>query len=348
MPPRPVPNVSPRTLEIIDEVREEDATSSLEFSHDELLSRNQDDQSFHDTEIAVRNREATDRLIAELNGETVARGKILEVSASRMRAIHAVDPLERIRELHRGMDEVLGIDPRGGDPVVNRLVADDAAMSSGIDRGSAATDGCIRFVMILCGFAVVGVFGLMIFSIIKACESPAELSKSADQPLDHSPLGHRIVNLTSMVMEAAADRPGCFQELGVTDECYGQVRQAVVDGQGNVPESLWWQLLADQAQQPYPQTDILFTPANHYMALAFCLDVLQPLYSPQPFDLDVDQTIEALASTLNLNDPTCMAGYYSHMLEMIPEETAINRAQRIFLARAGLARAFSRWRDSQT
>jgi hypothetical protein len=191
------------------------------------------------------------------------------------------------------MDEVLGIDPRGGDPVVNRLVADDAAMSSGIDRGSAATDGCIRFVMILCGFAVVGVFGLMIFSIIKACESPAELSKSADQPLDHSPLGHRIVNLTSMVMEAAADRPGCFQELGVTDECYGQVRQAVVDGQGNVPESLWWQLLADQAQQPYPQTDIMFTPANHYMALAFCLDVLQPLYSPQPFDLDVDQTIEA-------------------------------------------------------
>lgn len=345
MPPRPRPDIRPGTLETITEVSEEDAIETLRSSRDQLLARDNDDQSFRDTEIAVRSREATDRLIAELNGEIIAGGKILELSASRMRAIHEVDPLERIRELHRGMDEVLGINPRGGDPVVNQLVADDAAASARIDLGSAAVDGCLRFLMIFLGSAAVGLVALLIFAIVKACEPRAAFGTSADQPLDDSPLGHRIVNLTSMVMEAAADRPGSFQELGVSDECYAQVRQAVVDGQGNVPESLWWQLLADQALQPYPQTDILFTPANHYMALAFCLDILQPLYPPQPFDLDVDQTIEALASTLKLDDRTCMAGYYNRMLEMIPEDTGVNRAQRIFLARAGLARAFSRWSD---
>ena len=168
---------------------------------------------------------------------------------------------------------------------------------------------------------------------------------STDPSPGDSPIGHRIINLASMVMEAAANRPGCFEELGISNTCYAQVRQAVVDGQANVPESRWWDLLADQALKPFPQTDILMTPANHYMALAFCLDLLQPLYSPQPFELDIEATIETLASSLNLNEPSCMAGYYSQMLAVIPEETGVNRAQRIVIARAGLARAFSRWSD---
>ncbi len=83
-------------------------------------------------------------------------------------------------------------------------------------------------------------------------------------------------------------------------------------------------------------------PLEPAATASFCLDCLKSLYPAQPLDLDVDETIDTLASSLNLLDPTCMAGYYSRMVEVIPESSGANRAQRIFLARAGLARAFSR------
>jgi hypothetical protein len=167
-------------------------------------------------------------------------------------------------------------------------------------------------------------------------------SSQKKKSIDDSKLGRRMINLTSMVMEATANNPGTFNKLGISQACYGKVREAVLNNQFNMPESLWWQLLAEQAAEPYPNTDTLMTPANHYMALGFCLDLLKPLYPAQPMDVDVDAVVESLASRLNLLDPACMAGYYTGMLDVIPEDTGANRAQRIFLARAGLARAFSR------
>jgi hypothetical protein len=97
-----------------------------------------------------------------------------------------------------------------------------------------------------------------------------------------------MINITSMVMEATDDNPGKFNKLVISQGCYGKVREAVLNNQFNMPESLWWQVLAEQAAEPYPNTDTLLTPANHYMALGFCLGLLKPLYPAQPMDVDVD------------------------------------------------------------
>ena len=333
-------------LETIDEATETETEAAIEIFREDLNTREQNDEEYYNSEIQSRNSEAVNKLIAELNDNPLATGNVANQAASRIDTIYNNDPLVRIKELHRGMDEILGIPPEGS-PVAERLIADDSAASNQFDRGSDNPSRCQKLLPIISCLLVIAIMALIVYGISQAVKSKSsaadpDRSSDADQPLDQTPIGHRLINLSSLAMEAAADRPNHFQKLGITDACYAQFRQAIIDGQFNVPESLWWQLLADQALHPYPQTDILLTPANHYMALSFCLDCLKPLYPAQPLDLDVDETIDTLASSLNLLDPSCMAGYYSRMLEVIPESSGANRAQRIFLARAGLARAFSR------
>jgi hypothetical protein len=353
MPPRPRPTPRANQLDIIvEELNEDDANTSLESYGMMITERESQDQNFRDTEITKNNQEVSERLIAELNGEVIGGRTIATLSALRMEAIHSKDPLVRIRELQRRMSEVMGVDPEGGDPIVERLVADDANASIRFSGPSVNVGWCVQLLIPIIGTLALVVFGVLIETFDKSTASrPTRQdgnSSTANEPLDQTTFGHRLINLTSLTLEAAANLPGNFQQLGVSNACYAQFRKALVDQQQKLTENLWWQLLADQALKPFPQTDVLQTPANHYMALSLCLDILQPLYPPEPLDLDVDGTVDALASGLNLNDPGCMAAYYARVPDLIPEESGTNRAQRLFLARAGLARAFSRWQDPES
>jgi len=353
MPPRPNPDLQPNELDIIvEELNEDDANTSMEYYRTMITERESQDQSFRDTEITKNNQEATVRLIAELNGEEISGRRFATISASRMEAIHSKDPLVRTRELQTRISEVLGVDPEGGDPIVKRLIADDANASIQFSGPSVNVGWCVQLLIPIVGTLALVAFGVVINAFDKSTTARlihrAGSTSAADESLDQTSFGHRLINLTSLTLEAAANLPGNFQQLGVSNACYAQFRKALVDQQAKLPEALWWQLLADQALKPFPQTDVLQTPANHYMALSFCLDILQPLYTPEPLDLDVDGTVDALASGLNLSDPGCMAAYYARVPDRIPEESGTNRAQRVFLARAGLARAFSRWQGPQS
>lgn len=335
--------IRPQTLEIIEEVTETEASRSLEAMRDDLLSLEQNNELFRDSQIGRINREANELLFAEINDSAIASGTISDRARSRSEAIHSKNPLVRENELRRGCDELLGI-TQEVEQQINSLIQDDATASEQIDRGQDS-DTALKIMLGAVCLLNVGATAFFIYLLVDLIASSSSSSAAAarpEPPLDQTKLGHRILNLTSMVMEASADNPSSFTKLGISQACYAQVRKAIVDGQLNMPEELWWQLLADQALRPYPETDILLTPANHYMALAFCLDCLQPLYPAQPMDLEIEATVDALASSLNLLDPTCMSGYYARMVDVIPEASGANRAQRIFLARAGLARAFSR------
>lgn len=342
---------SPKPIDLIvsSEHDEESAMSHINAFGEMIVETEALDESFRSSEISRKNREVTDSLIAEVNQNVISAQNVATIAARRIEVIHSNDPLVRIRELHRGMDELLNTNPGTGKSVINRLVEDDAKASERIRRPAINVGFCTQLLM-----PIIGALGLVALGVvINALDQPSSMrtgirtrKTSADnESLDETPFGHRLINLTSLTMEAAADLPGHFQELGISTTCYANLRQSIIDGQANLPESLWWKLLADQALRPYPDTKILQTPTNHYMALAFCLDILQPLYPAEPFDLDIEETVEALAASLNLNTPTCMATYYSGMVDFIPEESGINRVQRIFLARAGLARALSRWQD---
>jgi hypothetical protein len=332
-------------LEIIPELNEEEAEDALKVMNENLVNRERDDEEFRDTEVMSRNRAAAKTLTEELNETVLAYKSFDDKTAQEVESLYATDSL--LRELR--IESTAGYLLFGIKYTPEQLAAHDRLASDRINRGSSNWGAGMKLLISLALFlAFAGIIGYLVASLsLKSSKRNAlgaapNQSSDPDKPLDQTPFGHRMMTLTDMAMEAAADGPNRFQELGITDACYAQLRQTIIDGQCNVPESLWWRLLADQALQPFPQTDILPTPANHYMSLAFCLDFLMPLYPPQPMDLDVDETIDTLASSLNLLDPTCMAGYYSRMLEVIPETSGANRAQRLFLARAGLALAFSR------
>lgn len=338
MPPKP-----PGTIEIVEYFSEDEAEGSLSRTHEDLLERAETNEAFHDTEILNQNDEAIQEFTASIDPVAVSSENIANQAARSIDAIHSKDPLIRLEALNRGMEELLG-KPKVKDRAAEALINDDQAASERIDRGSSSTSENLWYAAtLLASVATVAVIiGLATWTAEKASTTKNPGSPKNDASLDDTRFGHRLINLTSMVMEATANNPGTFNNLGISQACYGKVREAVLNNQFNMPESLWWQLLAEQAGQPYPNTDTLLTPANHYMALGFCLDLLKPLYPAQPMDVDVDAVVETLASSLNLLDPACMAGYYAGMLDVIPEDTGANRAQRIFLARAGLARAFSR------
>ena len=338
------PGFRPERLETIDEVTDSEASENFEKMKEHLEERQQQDESFRSTEVIRYNDEAIQALMAELNGDVIGAKNVANQSANRIEEIHSEDPQTRAREVQRNTADIIGDAPNVGQ-LTNTLVQEDADASRRFDRGDGIETVLKIFIAFCCLITVAGI-GLVIYGLVAMGQrsqlKATEPSFSSDPPLGESAVGHRMINLTSMVLEASNDNPGVFNKLGISQACYAQFRQAILQGQYNVPESLWWQLLADQALEPYPNSGILLTPANHYMALALCLDCLRPLYPAQPMDLDLDATVESLASSLNLLDPTCMAGYYARMLDFVPEESGANRAQRIFLARAGLARAFSR------
>lgn len=337
MPPKP-----PGTIEIVEDLSEGEAQGSLDRAHEDLVERTNNNEALRNTEILNQNEDAFQKLNQELT-DAASLDNFSNRSADLIEGLLSKDPVIRFEAQQRGMAELLG-PPKSENPAAQALIKEDQAASERIDRGSSSTSENLMFALIL--LASVATVGIIIW-LSELGFSSASTTRDSHSPqkkksIDDSKLSRRMINITSMVMEATDDNPGTFNKLGISQGCYGKVREAVLNNQFNMPESLWWQVLAEQAAEPYPNTDTLLTPANHYMALGFCLGLLKPLYPAEPMDVDVDAVVETLASSLNLLDPACMAGYYASMLDVIPEDTGANRAQRIFLARAGLARAFSR------
>lgn len=149
-------------------------------------------------------------------------------------------------------------------------------------------------------------------------------------------------NYLSLMLQAAADRPANYADFGISNETYGQMRQAILMTRDSIAEDSHWQMQADQAQLIYPPTQKPLTLGDHLVSLDFLIEMLVPLYPVQPFDLDVDQAISALADTLDLNAETPMSTLYQSVMDVAPESTGINRLQRIVLVRWALVRAVAR------
>lgn len=143
----------------------------------------------------------------------------------------------------------------------------------------------------------------------------------------------------SLIMQAAADRPVNFADFGISNETYGQLRQAILMTRDNISEDSHWQMQANQAQLIYPPTQKPLTLGDHLLSLDFLIEMLLPLYPGQPFDLDVDQAISTLADTLDLKAENPMSTLYQSVMDVAPESSGINRLQRIVLVRSAIVRA---------
>jgi hypothetical protein len=149
-------------------------------------------------------------------------------------------------------------------------------------------------------------------------------------------------NYLSLLMQAAADRPVNFSEFGISNETYGQIRQALLMTCNNIDEESHWQMQADQTQLIYPPTQKPLTVGDHLLSLDFLAEMLGPIYPVQPIDLNVDETISALADTLDLKAENPMTNLYKNVMKVAPDSTGINRLQRIVLVRSAIVRAIAR------
>ena len=166
MPPKP------NQLDIIDErLDEEDASSCLEAFNESISERAEQDQSFRETDITRYNKKAMDDLIANMNADVIGSRNVATISMSRMGAIHSKDPMTRLRELHRGMDDILNVNPSGGDPIVARLVADDANAAAQF-RGQALNGGWNTQLLI----PIIGTLALVAFgAVVAAFDQPISI-----------------------------------------------------------------------------------------------------------------------------------------------------------------------------
>lgn len=129
-----LPEIKPNSLDPIPEMSEEEASFALETAREDFAARDQRDPDFRETGIAHVQAEVAQKMLRELRIEAISGHDILKLSTARMRAIHSLDPAERQGEINRALNELVGINPIDGDPVVYCIVADDAAASSRIER----------------------------------------------------------------------------------------------------------------------------------------------------------------------------------------------------------------------
>ena len=81
---------------------------------------------------------------------------------------------------------------------------------------------------------------------------------------------------------------------------------------------------------------------DHFLVLDFAYDLYEPLYDPQPLDLDVNAVITSLADRIDFNHPLPVQGLYRSVCELIPDDSGANRLQQIVLAQSAIARAIAR------
>ena len=146
----------------------------------------------------------------------------------------------------------------------------------------------------------------------------------------------------SLLMQAAADRPVNFGDFGIGSNAYAQLRQLMLAIRDDLAEESHWLMQAEQAKLIGPVTQQPATLGDHLVSLDLLYEILEPLYPPQPSDLDMDQAVSSLADALDLSADQPMSGLYQVVMDVAPEVTGCNRLQRIVLVRSALVRAVAR------
>ena len=148
--------------------------------------------------------------------------------------------------------------------------------------------------------------------------------------------------MLSLLMQAAADRPVDFRAFGIIEQTYAALRTSLCDERDGIGGDVWWGTLADNAGTIYPPTGAPLTLGDHFLVLDFAYDLYEPLYDPQPLDLDVNAVITSLADRIDFNHPLPVQGLYRSVCELIPDDSGANRLQQIVLAQSAIARAIAR------
>jgi hypothetical protein len=170
---------------------------------------------------------------------------------------------------------------------------------------------------------------------------------SGEEPLkgggDTMPELNRRAELTSLLLQAAANRPVDTARYGITPERFSSLREAVLALVQELPEELYWEQLALAAEAGYGADGGAYTLGDHFYALDLAFILLEPMLEPQPCDLDLESWMNALGQEWQAGENERADGgvprLYRSIATQVPDESGATRLTRLFLARAVLAQA---------
>jgi hypothetical protein len=170
---------------------------------------------------------------------------------------------------------------------------------------------------------------------------------SGEEPLkgggDTLPELNRRAELTSLLLQAAANRPVDTARYGITPERFSSLREAVLALVQGLPEESYWEQLALAAEAGYGANGAAYTLGDHFYALDLAFILLEPLLDPQPCELDLESWMNALGQEWQAGEHGRAGGgvprLYRSIATQVPEESGATRLTRLFLARAVLAQA---------
>jgi len=160
---------------------------------------------------------------------------------------------------------------------------------------------------------------------------------------DTLPELNRRAELTSLLLQAAANRPVDTARYGITPERFSSLREAVLAVVQGLPEESYWEQLALAAEAGYGADGAAYTLGDHFYALDLAFILMEPLLDSQPCELDLASWMNALGQEWQAGEQGRAGGgvprLYRSIATQVPEESGATRLTRLFLARAVLAQA---------
>jgi len=188
------------------------------------------------------------------------------------------------------------------------------------------------------GLVLVGGLVALVTTLNRTTLSKASKEEPANDTL---PDLNRQAELTSLLLQAAANRPVDSTRYGVSAERFHTLREATLALVQELPEEQYWEQLALAAEAGYGTQASSYTLGDHFYALELAFALLEPLVDAQPCDLDLASCLQALNQAWQEGEREKAGGgvprLYRSLVAMAPDDSGATRLLRVFLARAALA-----------
>jgi hypothetical protein len=185
------------------------------------------------------------------------------------------------------------------------------------------------------------VAGLAVLIDRTSSHANAEKRRGTEDRNNQLPELNRRAELTSLLIQAAADKPVDTARYNISPERFQAMRQTLLAVMQNLTEEQYWEQLAVAAEAGYGANAEPYTLGDHFYGLDLAFTLLEPLVDPQPCELDLTAWIPELCKEWQSGESEQPGGgvprVYRSITNIVAEDSGATRLTRLFLARAVLA-----------
>ena len=310
-------------------------------------------------EITQESRKSVKALLNEAEGA----GRLGELSNPENQAQIAAETLmaegeEPLKIIKKGFTKLgEGLQPEEKEALFAKLIQEEKIANEAINQKDNPQKGWSKKKCAAVFIGVLGALGLTAILILEFATKNKKTNQTQaaakDKGLEFDAIGddptEASQTFVSLLMQAASDAAYnalAFKDFGISESTYQSLRAQLLAQRDNVSEEAYWQIMAQQAETIFPPSGKAYTLGDHMLALQIQFNLLEPLYDSQPLDLDLDDTISALAEHIDLNAEIPIQKLCTNLIEVVPESSGANRLQRLVLARMAIARAIAKTQPS--